>query len=130
MDAKDCLPQIATTDSVTIVNGVFAAAPAIARSVVVAAEVAAVADQSGIHLTAAGAQENYRLQQNLEQLQRQRQIDQLQREQEQNQLQQQLDQLPEQELQPTVASAELIPKNRLADKTTVAEKIFVMNNAP
>jgi hypothetical protein len=61
LDARDCLPQIATTDSVTIVNGVFAAAPAIARSVVVAAEVAAVAGQSAIDLTAAGAQENYRL---------------------------------------------------------------------
>jgi hypothetical protein len=36
------------------VNGVFAAAPAIARSVV-AAEVAAVAGQSGIDLTAADA---------------------------------------------------------------------------
>ena len=93
MDARDCLPQIATTDSVTIVNGVFAAVPAIARSVVVAAEVAAVAGQSAIDLTAAGAQENYRLQQNLEQLQRQQQTDQLQLEQQQ----QQLDQLPEQE---------------------------------
>ena len=67
-------------------NGVFAAAPAIARSAVVAAEVAAVAGQSGIHLTAAGAQENYRLQQNLEQLQRQQQTYQLQLEQQQNQL--------------------------------------------
>ena len=36
------------------VNGVFAAAPAIARSVV-AAEVVAVSGQSGIDLTAAGA---------------------------------------------------------------------------
>ena len=38
----------------------------------------------------AGAQENYRLQQNLDQLQQQQQIDQLQREQQQNQLQQRL----------------------------------------
>ena len=42
------------TDSVTVIPGVFAAAPAIAGSVV-AAEVAAVVGQSGIDLTAAGA---------------------------------------------------------------------------
>ena len=54
MDARNCLPQIATTDSVTTVTGVFAAALAIARSVV-AAEVAAVAGQSGIDPTVAEA---------------------------------------------------------------------------
>src|SRR4029434_5219836 len=44
----------------------------------------------------AGAQENYRLQQNLEQLQQQQQIDQPQRGQEINQLQQQLNEIPRQ----------------------------------
>ena len=42
------------TDSVSVADGVFAAAPAIARSVV-AAEAVAVVGQSGIDLTAAGA---------------------------------------------------------------------------
>jgi len=41
----------------------------------------------------ASAQENYRFQQNLEQLQQQEQIDQLRREQQQNQLQQRLDEI-------------------------------------
>ena len=54
LDARNCVPQIATTDSVTIVNGFSAAAPAIDRSVV-AAEVAEAVAHAGTDQTAAAA---------------------------------------------------------------------------